>query len=86
MHDATCLFRPTCEQLYSLTLAVPLKIESGTPLHIISLATQRAELPAYHCNVSGMVAAGMVAADDDGLLGLRLGFWALAAFINFTVL
>jgi hypothetical protein len=61
VHDTICLFRPPCGQLYSLTLAVPLKFVSGTPLDIISLATQRAELPAYHCNVCCMVAAG-----DDG--------------------
>ncbi len=60
---------------------VPLRIEGGTPLNIISLATQGAELLAYHCNTCGMVAAG-----DDGLLGLRFMFWALAAFIEFTVL
>jgi hypothetical protein len=52
VHDTTSLLRPPCGQLCSLTLAVPLRIESGTPLNIMSLATQRAELPAYHCNVS----------------------------------
>ena len=55
-------------------------IVSGTPLNIISLATQRAEMPAYHCNVCGMVAAG-----DGGFWVRRLGFWVLAAFINLEV-
>ncbi len=53
VHDTTCLFRPPCEQLCSHALAVPLRIESGTPLTMISLASQRAELPTYHCNVNG---------------------------------
>jgi hypothetical protein len=66
---------PPCEQLFSLTLAVPPKIESEAPQNIMSLATQRAELPAYHCN-----ACDMLAANDDGSLGLWLGFWPSQPF------